>query len=124
VLERPFAGAAQAVLVLDPADDRIWYANGGACSLLGFEPAELSAIPISSIYAGQVSELDAFLARVIECGHGWTKNLSPRASSGASFPADSFALLLQRGGRPLVLVLARDRSQHRRPRREPPAAVA
>ena len=113
-LERLFADAAQAVLVLDPTADRIRYANGGACRLLGYEPAELLKVPISSIYRAQASELDAFLSLVVEYGHGWTKSLSLRTSGGRSLPAEIFAVLVERGAQLLVLVLAGDRSQHRR----------
>ena len=112
------------MLVLDPADDCIRYANGGACRLLGYEPVALLAIPISSIYREQARELEAFLARVIQYGHGWTKSLSLRTSNGTSIPAEIFALLIERGARRLVLVVAGDRSQHRQPGREPPAALA
>jgi PAS domain S-box-containing protein len=111
--KRLFADAAHAVLVLDPAGDRIRYANGSGCRLLGYELSELLATPISSIYREQASELERFLARVIEYGHGWTKNLTLRTSRGASIPAEIFALPIERGAQPLVLVLAADRSQHR-----------
>jgi PAS domain S-box-containing protein len=111
--KRLFADAAHAVLVLDPAGDRIRYANRSGCRLLGYELSELLATPISSVYREQASELERFLARVIEYGHGWTKSLTLRTSRGASIPAEIFALPIERGARPLVLVLAADRSQHR-----------
>jgi PAS domain S-box-containing protein len=111
--ERLVARAADAVLVLDPAGDRIRYANRGACRLLGYEPAELLAVRISSIYPGQAAQLDAFLARVIEDGQAWTRSLSLRARGGTSFPVENCALLIEIGPRALVLLLARDRSRHR-----------
>ncbi len=122
-LERLFADAAHAVLVLDPADDRIRYANRCACLLLGYERAELSAIALRAISSDQAPELRSFLARVVESGHGWTKSLSLRTSRGVSLPAEMIALVIERGARPLVLVLARDRSQHRRNGGDPPLAA-
>jgi PAS domain S-box-containing protein len=122
--ERLFADAAQAVLVFDPADGRIRYANGGAGRLLGYEPAELLDESISSIYKEQASELETFLARVLEYGHGWTKDLVLRTNSGASVPAEIFALLIESGAQGMVLVLTGDRSQNRQPGREPPPALA
>ena len=122
--ERLFADAAQAVLVFDPADGSIRYANGGAGRLLGYEPAELLELPISSIYREQGPELETFLARVVEYGHGWTRDLVLRTSSGASLPSEVFALLIESGAQGMVLVLAGDRSQNRRPGREPPPTPA
>jgi PAS domain S-box-containing protein len=112
-LERLLADAAEAVLVLDPADDRIRYANEGACRLLGYERTQLLAVRISSLYSGQAALLETFLARVTEHGQGWTRNVSLRARNGTSFPADNCALLIDAGSRTLVLLLARDRSRHR-----------
>ena len=89
--KRLFADVAHTVLVLDPAGDRIRYANRSGCRLLGYELSELLATPISSVYREQASELERFLTRVIEYGHGWTKSLTLRTSRGASIPAEIFA---------------------------------
>jgi PAS domain S-box-containing protein len=113
--ERLVADAADAVLVLDPAADRIRYANGGAHRLLGYERGELLGVRISSIYPAQAAQLDAFLAGVVEHGLGWTRSLCLRARSGTSFPAENCAVLIATVSAPLVLLLARDRSRHRAP---------
>jgi hypothetical protein len=112
--EWPVAEAADAILVLSPATDGILYANEGGCRLLECELTELLALPISALYNEQSAQLHAFFADAIEYGQGWTRNLSPRTRGGRPFPAEHCALPIHRGSSSaLVLLLVRDRSQHR-----------
>ena len=112
VFERLLAEAAEAILVVDPGRDAIRYANRGAATLLGIERDELLATSISSINRGQDGALRAFFAAVRERGYARTHVLSLRRVSGGSFPADVSGMRV-RSASELVLVLVRDRSEHR-----------
>jgi PAS domain S-box-containing protein len=113
LLERVFSHAGEPIFVLDPARDRIRYANRCACSLLGYDVDELLATPISTLFRAGTPAVQAFLGTIEKHGHGWTSSLTLRTKAGAFLPAELLALRVASGEQVYLLVLANDRSQHR-----------
>jgi PAS domain-containing protein len=110
---RLVGGAEDLILVLDAARDRVRWANRRARELLGYGLAELRAMPIAGLGPPGDAELAMLLRAVERQGQGWTAALPLRTKAGAFIPAELLALRLLTRGRPCVLVLARDRSEHR-----------
>ena len=108
-----FARADHPIFVLDPARDRIRYANRCACALLGYDVGELLAMPITSLCGDEMPKLGAFLRAIDQRGDGWTISLALRTKAGAFLPAEVLALCFVSDEHLYVLMLAHDRSQHR-----------
>jgi PAS domain S-box-containing protein len=105
---------ADAAFVLDPLEDRFLAANPAACVLLGYTLEELRAVPISRIHPGELPQLQDVVRRVLRDGHGSTITLTCRTSSGQYLPTEmTLWAFCGDDGRPSVLALVRDRSDHR-----------
>jgi PAS domain S-box-containing protein len=102
-------------LILDPAEDRFLAANAAACALLGYTREQQRATPVSSIHRGELAQLQAFVARVVQHGYGTTNTLTCRAVSGECRPLAMSLSAFEHDGRVLVLGLVHDRSEHRPP---------
>jgi PAS domain S-box-containing protein len=113
VFELLFARAGHPIFVLDPARDRIRYANSSACALLGYEAGELLAMPTSTLCRADAPDLREFLDATGWRGDGWTISLALRTKAGAFRPAELLGFRFVTNGRQYVLMLAEDRSQHR-----------
>src|SRR5918994_588016 len=116
-LERLFERSDDPVLDLDPASDRILSANRAACLMLGFTRDELLATPISHVHPAELPQLRDFVERVLREGQGSTIKLTCRTKSGDFLPTEMTLVALDSGGRPRILGLIHDRSEHRQ--REP-----
>jgi PAS domain S-box-containing protein len=111
--ERAFSRADDPIFVIDRTRDRIRYANRCACSMLGYDVAELLALPASRLFGGEGPAVDAFLSAIETHGHGWTTSLALRTNGGAFLPAEVVGFRVRGDEHGYVLVLASDRSRHR-----------
>src|SRR5918998_1541817 len=116
-LERLFERSDDPVFLLDPASDRILSANRAACRMLGFTRDELLATPISHVHPAEMPQLLDFVEHVMGNGHGSTMKLTCRTKSGGFLPVEMTLVALDSAGRPRILGLIHDRSEHRQ--REP-----
>ena len=105
--------ARDAAFVLDPMEDRFLAANPAVCAMLGYSLEELLATPASSIHRGELPQLHDILTRVLHDGHASTVTLTCRARSGRRLPTEMMLRAFRRDGCVYVLVLVRDRSEHR-----------
>lgn len=108
---------SDAAFVLDPAEGRFLAANPAACDLLGFTLEELRETPISRIHPGELAQLRELVEGVLRDGHGATTSLTCRTRGGAFLPTEMTLWAFGGDDRVAVLVLVRDRSEHRRRRR-------
>jgi PAS domain S-box-containing protein len=112
---RVFSHAGHPIFVLDPDRNAVRYANGCACSVLGYGVDELLARSISAVFLAERGALEAFLEAIVKQGEGWTTTLGLRAKSGALLPAELLAFRFRTGGQRYVLVLADTRGPGRGP---------
>jgi len=111
--ERAFSRADDPIFVIDRARDGIHYANRCACTMLGYDVAELLAMPISRLFGGEGAAVEAFLRAIETHGHGWTTSLTLRTNAGAFLPAEVLGFRVLGDEHRYVLVVASDRSRHR-----------
>jgi PAS domain S-box-containing protein len=102
-----FEQSNDAIVLLDPAEDRIVDANRRAASLLGYSQEALLATPISTIHP-EMDKLAALAEQVFRDGQGWTDELACETSDGRHVPTEVSASLVELGGRQLILALVRD----------------
>lgn len=97
-----FEGAPQAMLVIDPASDRVLDANPAACRLFGYDRDTLCGTSVTDLHPDQRPALIVFSQAVLQKGRWWTRSLSPRHATGrelkveyvgAPFGADGKLLL-------------------------------
>ena len=100
--------------MLDPSSDRIPYANDAACTLLGYDEAELVTTSISAIHPANRPLLEDFLSDVATHRRGWTILLTWKTKAGRFIPTETAALTFDHHHKPYVLVLITDVSHHRR----------
>ena len=99
--------------VMDPHDDRILAANDAGCTLLGYTREELLQTPISKIHPAELPQLEELLEEVLRAGRASTIKLTCRTKGGTCLPTEISLHALDLGGRPHILGLIRDRSEHR-----------
>ena len=105
-----FEAGAEAMLVLDPACDRIVDANDAAARLLGYPREALRAMTASALHPGQVPALIVFTQGVQAKGRWWTHTLTPRHGAGRALSVESVGAVLPDG---LVLVTLFDLDERR-----------
>jgi PAS domain S-box-containing protein len=101
------------VLLMDAATKQLLDVNASGCQLLGYARAELRGSPIATICPAELRPLASWIAEVRDKGQGWSKMFTCRMKDGTVVPMEMQAFAAGRAGR--VLVLLRDRSDHRRP---------
>ena len=114
LLKRPFADASDAVLVVDPIEDLVLYANRSAYELLGSESEDVLGLSPTALFPGQERALTTFLAKAVRTGYERTTALGFRRGLSGWSPGELSALIVKWRGRRVLLVLLRDRSDHRR----------
>ena len=105
-----FEAGAEAMLVLDPASDRIVDANAAASRLLGHPRDTLRAMTASALHPGQVPALIVFTQGVEAKGRWWTHTLTPRHGAGRALDVEAVGSVLPGG---LVLVTLFDLDERR-----------
>jgi len=99
-----FEGAPQAMLVVDPAGDRVLDANPAACRLFGYDRETLCATSVTDLHPQQRPALIVFSQAVIEKGRWWTRSLSPRHATGRELKVEYVGAPFGDGGKLLLTV--------------------
>ncbi len=108
-LRRIFDHSNDAILVIDPAADRILEANARATKMLGYAADELiSRVTISDVHPQEMPQLRAFAADVIAHGSGWTNELSCTCKDGRQLPSEISASVVRFDGRDCLIAVVRD----------------
>jgi len=104
-----FDNANDAILLIDPDDDRIIEANAQASRMLGYGQSELtSAVRISSVHPHEMERLRQFARDVRHCGRGWTDELSCTRKDGRRLPSEISASVVHFDGRDCIVAMVRD----------------
>lgn len=111
--ERVLERSDEPAFILDPGEDRFVAANAAACAMLGYTPEALLTTPVSAVHR-ELTQLQTVVDEVLHRGHAVTDTLTCRALSGECLPVAMALSVFELDGRLLVLVLAHDRSEHRR----------
>lgn len=106
--QRIFDYSNDAIIVSDPAADRILDANPSAFALLSYPQDALIGAKLSAIHPLDLPELKEFAETVIKQGSGWTDELICVAKSGEQIPAEISASAIYISGRPCLLAMVRD----------------
>lgn len=107
-----FEGSPQAMLVIDPAQDRVLDANPAACRLFGYDRVALCAARVTDLHPAQRPALIVFSQAVLQKGRYWTRSLSPRHATGRELKVEYVGAPLGPEGR--LLLTATDLDELRR----------
>ena len=108
-LRRIFDHSNDAILVIDPAADRILEANARAAEMLGYNGDELtSRVTVSAVHPHEMPRLRAFAGDVMARGSGWTNELSCTCKDGRRLPSEISASVLSFDGRDCIIAVVRD----------------
>ena len=113
LFETTFRRAGVALLLVDPAAERIVDANERASEMLEYPPGELVGLELARVHPHEMSALRAFSETVLEEGSGWTSNLSCTTLSGSVLPAELVARCFKLDGQVLLVVCVRTRAELR-----------
>jgi formate hydrogenlyase transcriptional activator len=107
-----FEGAPQAMLVIDPAGDRVLDANPAACRLFGYDRETLCSTSVTALHPDQRPALIVFSQAVTEKGRWWTRSLTPRHATGRELKVEYVGAPFGSEGR--LLLTATDLDELRR----------
>lgn len=110
LLQAFFQYANDAILVLDPEQERILEVNSRASAMLGYNRPELLALPVSALHPGTVSQFRTFMQQVIAQGHGRTDGLLYRRRDGTVAQTVVSAFVGTLGVQTCILVMIQDAS--------------
>ena len=105
--------SADAIIVIDPDQDRIVEANTRACRLLGYQRSEIINLELSTIHPIDMPELREFMKSVIAQGCGWTDELSCTSREGEVIPAEISASAVKVRDKTHVVAIVRSISERR-----------
>ena len=98
-----------AIFFVDLMQRKILDVNSKACSMLGYSQDELLAMPISAIHPrGMLPKMMAFSESVMQCGHGWTNELTCLTKSGKDLLSEISASVVDITGRTCMVAMIRD----------------
>ncbi|MBS4047682.1 MAG: sigma 54-interacting transcriptional regulator [Alphaproteobacteria bacterium] len=107
-----FEGAPQAMLVIDPASDRVLDANPAACRLFGYDRETLCATSVTALHPSQRPDLIVFSQAVLQKGRWWTRSLTPRHATGRELKVEYVGAAFGSDGK--LLLTATDLEELRR----------
>ena len=107
-----------AILIIDPPQDKIIDVNSKACEMLGYSRQRLISMSMSDIHPYEMPTLQAFAKSVSRNGHGWTSELTCLTRTGEFLPAEISASLIDLSGRSYMIALVRDISERKRAEEE------
>jgi PAS domain S-box-containing protein len=111
---RIFEANPEAMLVVDPALDRIVDANPAACRLLGYDRALLRSMAVTALHPRQLPALIVFSEAVMAKGEYWTRGLHPRHAAGRELSLEYVGSVLAGAGAPNLLLTLKDLALQRR----------
>jgi PAS domain S-box-containing protein len=109
-----FEANPDAMLVLDPQEDRIVDANPAAARMLGHPRPSLRGARASALYPGQRAALTVFTEAALAQGQWWTQDLSPRHASGGDLRVEAAAFPLPGAPTRLLVTLTDPDATRRR----------
>jgi len=107
-----FEGAPQAMLVIDPANDRVLDANPAACRLFGYDREALTQARVTDLHPSQRPDLIVFSQAVLQKGRWWTRSLTPRHATGRELKVEYVGAAFGSDGK--LLLTATDLEELRR----------
>jgi len=112
-----FVHLSDAVLVIDPYEDRIVEANPEAQSLIGYTMPELSSLQASFVFLPDISEMIAFTQSVLHNGHCWNNELHIQTKQGESTRIEISATMMDDLNKTLLVCTLRDHDKLEEQRR-------
>lgn len=112
-LRKIFDHSNDGILVVDPSSDRIVDVNHRACEMLGYEHAELLAMPLMGLYPDDPHELQAFARQVLERGTGSTIEVECRTRNGERRATEISASVVALSTGSYLIALLRDVTDRR-----------
>lgn len=109
-----FQHAREAILIIDPVNDRIISANRKASSLLERPTAQLLAMRVSELFNEQMPEFIVFTQAVIEKGNGWSCDFICKRNDGHPLELELSAALLKQNKTLQLILTFQDKLQLRR----------
>ena len=113
-----FEQCPEALMLLDPRENKYVDCNIAACSLLGYSRQEILKLPISSIHGRELGQLIIFSEQAMTQGRALSNRISCRLSSGHHIPAELNAARTVIGNRELLIVAIKDISEEERKREQ------
>ncbi|MDR4306054.1 sigma 54-interacting transcriptional regulator [Chelatococcus sambhunathii] len=109
-----FRVSSDAVLIVDPFEDRILVVNPAACALLGRTADALAGSSFAGLHPGQTPALVVFTDAVLTLGRHWTRTLTPALADDRTLRLEYVGARIDRDGRRLVAVTMVDLDERRR----------
>jgi PAS domain S-box-containing protein len=113
-----FGQAREAMLLIDPLQDRVHGANDAACRLLRRRRDLLVGTPATRLFPDELPALVVFTDSVLENGAGWTNELACRTGDGRDLSVEISASAVRLGERAWLLLMLRDLAAERRRQEE------
>ena len=114
---RIFDHSNDAILILDPSQDKILDVNPTACTMLGFSRDELMVTPVSAIHPKEMPKFMAFAQSVLKNEKGWTDELSCLTKAGDCLPAEISASIIELEGKTCMIAMVRDITERKKAQR-------
>jgi PAS domain S-box-containing protein len=114
----------EAIMLVEPVQDKILEVNPKACSLLGYEHAELLSLSMSAILAEELPGWQSFALSVLKEGEGWTDALSYPSKSGSKIPVEISASRVKLNEHTCILAIMRDIGERKELERQKEALMS
>ncbi|WP_018016140.1 sigma 54-interacting transcriptional regulator [Teredinibacter turnerae] len=86
-----FEQCAEAIMLLDPLENRYIDCNIAACQLLGYGRAEILRLPISAIHGKELGQLIVFTEQAMTQGRSWSNRIGCKLKDGSYMAAELHA---------------------------------
>ncbi|WP_455223198.1 sigma 54-interacting transcriptional regulator [Kaarinaea lacus] len=106
-----FKNCSDAILVIDPIQNRITNANQAAYKLLGYSEQLLQNKLVTDLHTHEVAALIVFTQSVIEQGYGWTDELSCKTNNSNTIHVEYSASTFNHMGSTFLIVTLRDKQK-------------
>jgi len=103
-----FLHHCDAILIIDPYDDRIVEANPEAQNLFGYTVPDLRSLPASLVFLPDIAEMIAFTQSVLHNGRSWNNELHIQTKQGESERIEISASIMDDQKRTLLICTLRN----------------
>ncbi len=107
---------AEALLVVDPLENRVLRANAAAATLFDRTISELCATPVARLYMGCLGALHALTDEAIERGHAYSRDITLTEATAPVPPLEHAALAVVHDGHLYLVLRIADLDARRRRR--------